>query len=315
MRPAGVRLSAALFAALSMIAGPAEAETFAIATDSDLVGEQRNIASRYEDTLSEIARRFDLGYNQITMANPEVSPWLPGAGTNIVLPSEYILPAAPRRGIVLNLAEMRLYYYPFPESGQAPRVITHPIGVGRQGWETPKGTTEIAEKIVDPPWFPPDSVRAAHAERGHTLPDVVPPGPDNPLGHRAMRLGWRKYLIHGTNRPYGIGMPVSHGCIRLYPEDIESLFEQVVVGEPVHVVHQPYKAGWRNGTLYLQAYPLPSGKPQLTEVVRVVIAATQEMRGDVAVDWEAAMEIARHASGIPTPVLKQGKPLRPHALR
>lgn len=288
--------------ALWAVIGPAQAETFAITDGSDIVGQQQHVISRHEDTLSKIARRFDLGYNQITLANPKVDPWLPGEGTRVVLPSRYVLPNAPRQGIVLNLAEMRLYFYPDTAHGEAATVITHPVGIGRQGWETPAGKTKVMEKIVDPKWLPPPSIRTEHAERGDILSDVVPAGPENPLGHRAMRLGWTDYLIHGTNKPYGIGMPVSHGCIRLYPEDIESLFEQVVVGESVRIVNQPYKAGWHNGTLYLQAYPPLSGKPELSRAIQAVIAVTEERKD--AVDWEKVLGVARKASGLPAPISK-----------
>ena len=292
-----------LSVALSLLTASAQAETFTIAEDSDIVGSQQSTASRHEDTLPKIARQFDLGYNQITRANPDVDPWLPGEGTRIVLPTQYILPNAPRQGIVLNLAEMRLYYFPASQAQEAARVTTHPVGIGRQGWETPTGQTKVMEKIIDPKWLPPASIKTEHAERGDILTDVVPAGPENPLGHRALRLAaWSDYLIHGTNKPYGIGMPVSHGCIRLYPEDIESLFEQVSVGTPVRIVNQPYKAGWHHGMLYLQAYPTLSGKPELTKAIQAVVSVTQEQEN--MVDWEKVVETAREASGFPTPISK-----------
>jgi L,D-transpeptidase ErfK/SrfK len=209
---------------------------------------------------------------------------------------------------VLNLAEMRLYYYPKTENGgEGVKVVSHPVSIGREGWETPTGKTTVVDKTTNPSWYPPISIRAEHAERGEILPDVVPPGPDNPLGRHAIRLDWMQYLIHGTNKPYGIGMTVSHGCVRLYPEDIKSLFEQVTVGMPVYIVNQPYKAGWYEGVLYLQAFPpLPqsgqSGK-QLTKAVRAVIAATEARQG-IDIDWEKVMEVANQASGIPVPILK-----------
>lgn len=303
-----MRRIGALFIWLCTIASSAvHADTFNLPAGSDVVGQIKNVSSRYEETLLDIARRFDLGYNQITLANPTVDPWLPGAGTNIILSAQYVLPAAPQQGIVLNLAEMRLYYYPATENGEDLKVVSHPVGIGRKGWETPTGKTQVADKIANPSWYPPISVRAEHAEHGEILPDIVPPGPGNPLGRHAIRLDWRQYLIHGTNKPNGIGMTVSHGCVRLYPEDIESLFEQVAVGTPVYIINQPYKAGWHEGVLYLQAYPpLPQdGQPgkQLTEAVRAVIAATEAMQG-VVIDWKKVIEVADQASGIPVPVLK-----------
>jgi L,D-transpeptidase ErfK/SrfK len=283
------------------------ADTFNLPAGSDIVGQVKSISSRYEDTLLDIARRFDLGYNQITLANPTVDPWLPGAGTNIILSAQYVLPSAPRQGIVLNLAEMRLYYYPETENGKGVKVVSHPVSIGRKGWETPTGKTKVVDKTTNPSWYPPISIRAEHAERGEILPDVVPAGPGNPLGRYAIRLDWMQYLIHGTNKPYGIGMTVSHGCIRLYPEDIESLFEQVTVGTPVYIVNQPYKAGWYEGVLYLQAFPPLSqgGQPgkQLTKAVRAVVTATKAMQG-IDIDWEKVIEVANQASGIPVPILK-----------
>jgi len=303
-----MRRLGALFVWLCLFANvPVQADTFTIPDGSDVIGRTSSISSRYEDTLLDIARRFDLGYNQITLANPDVDPWLPGANTNIILPSQYVLPAAPRQGMVLNLAEMRIYYYPVTKIGEGIKVVSHPVSIGREGRGTPTGATQVVAKIVNPSWRPPISVRAEHAGRGEKLPEVVPPGPDNPLGRYAIRLGWLQYLIHGTNKPYGIGMTVSHGCVRLYPEDIETLFGQVVVGMPVYIVNQPYKAGWHKGVLYLQAYPpLPQRDQhsmQLTEAVRAIIAATEGMQG-VIIDWEKVIETATQASGIPVPVLK-----------
>jgi L,D-transpeptidase ErfK/SrfK len=303
-----MRCSGALFVWLCAITNSAAyADTFSLPANSNVVGQVKSISSRYEDTLLDIARRFDLGYNQITLANPTVDSWLPGEGTNIILPTQYVLPAAPQQGVVLNLAEMRLYYYPATENREEIKVISHPVSIGREGWETPTGKTRVATKIANPSWYPPASVRTEHAERGEILPDVVPPGPDNPLGRHAIRLGWRQYLIHGTNKPYGIGMTVSHGCVRLYPEDIESLFEQVSVGTPVYIVNQPYKVGWHEGVLYLQAYPpLPQGGKsgkRYAEARRAVTAAT-EGKQSVVIDWEKVMQTVKQANGIPVPVLK-----------
>lgn len=223
--------------------------------DVDVVGEIRIDYARYEDTLLEIARRNGLGYEEIRNANPGVDPWLPGAGTPIVLPTRHILPDAPRDGLVLNVPEMRLYYYPRPGRGEKPVVMTFPVSVGRMDWRTPLGTTRVTAKQKNPAWYPPESIRREHAARGDYLPGMVPPGPDNPLGHRVLRLGLPAYLIHGTNNPNGIGMRVTHGCVRMYPEDVERLYDIVPVGTPVHIVNQPVKAGWFAGTLFLEAHP------------------------------------------------------------
>ena len=220
-----------------------------------VIGHNLLIHSRYEDTLVAIARRFDIGYREIVTANPSIDPWLPGAGSEILIPTQFILPDAPQKGIVINIAEMRLYYYPRAKLGEKQRVITLPLGIGRDGWETPLGVTKIIQKRKDPTWTPPESIRKEHAEKGDILPDVVPAGPDNPLGLFAMRLGIPGYLLHGTNRPAGVGMRVSHGCIRLFPEDIEYLFSQVSVNTPVRIVYQPYKIAMKGERVYVEIHP------------------------------------------------------------
>ncbi|NNG04113.1 MAG: L,D-transpeptidase family protein [Inquilinus sp.] len=217
------------------------------ATASDLVGRMGIHVASYEDTLLEVARQFDLGFVEMRAANPEIDPWLPGAGRHILLPSAHLLPDAPREGVVINLAEMRLYY--FPTAGAEPQ--TFPIGIGREGWTTPVGQTTVVRKKVGPAWYPPASIRA---EKPY-LPAVVEPGPDNPLGTHAVYLGWPAYLIHGTNNPWGIGRRVSSGCIRMYPEDIISLFGMVPVGTKVTVVDQPIKFGLVDGDLYIEVHP------------------------------------------------------------
>jgi len=228
---------------------------FAVTPGSDVVGRVQVTVARHEDTLPDLARRFNVGYEEIVRANPEVDPWLPGEGTRIVLPTRFVLPDAPREGLVFNLAAMRMFYYPPREHPDAPlEVITHPIGIGKVGWSTPEGRTKIVSRVKDPTWTPPRSVREEHAKNGDPLPPKVPPGPENPLGRHMMRFDWPSYLMHGTNKPYGVGMRVSHGCIRLYPEDIATLFELVPVGTQVTVVNQPYLLGWDGGTLLVQAY-------------------------------------------------------------
>ena len=237
---------------------PTATHRFEFDPDQDnVVGEVRVTIARATDTLPDIARRFNLGYDEIVRANPDVDPWLPGEGTEIVLPSRFVLPDAPRAGIVINLAAMRLYYFLPRESDDARQtVITHPIGIGRIGWSTPEGETRITAKARDPWWFPPASVRREHAEIGDPLPAKVPPGVDNPLGAHVLTLGWPSYLIHGTNKPYGVGMRVSHGCMRMYPEDIAELFPDLPTGAEVRVVNQPFVYGWQQDALYVQVYPV-----------------------------------------------------------
>jgi len=229
----------------------------------DVVGYVQTTTATADDTLPDIARRFDLGYEEVVRANPGVDPWLPGAGRTVVLPTQFVLPEAPREGIVINVAAMRLYYFPPRKPGELQTVYTHPVGIGKIGWNTPEGQTKVVAKEVDPVWRVPDSVRKEHLENGEELPAVVPPGPDNPLGNRKFTLAWPTYLIHGTNKAYGVGMRSSHGCIRLYPEDIERLFNTVAVGTPFRVVDQPATAGWSGDALYVEVYP---SKSQVEEI-------------------------------------------------
>ena len=285
---------------------------FVIAPDQDVVGHLQVTFAHHEDTLTDIARRFNIGYDEIIRANPGVDRWLPGDGTQIVLPTEFVLPDAPREGVVLNLAAMRLYYYPKHEKDAPAEVITHPIGIGRVGWVTPEGSTKIIARIKDPIWTVPVSVRKEHAEDGDILPDKVPPGPDNPLGRHMFRLGWPSYLIHGTNLPPGVGMRSSHGCIRLYPEDIEALFDSVPIGTKVTVVNQPYLLGWRGDQLLTQAYPpqeddkrdwsdVPKALRKNAVKPRVPLWKKVAAQSD-AIDWEAVRQAAAKPVGIAMPV-------------
>lgn len=224
--------------------------------EDEVVGELQVTKVMGEDTLPDIARRFNLGYEEIARANPGVDPWVPGEGREIVLPTQFVLPAAPHEGLVINLAQLRVFYYPKVKDGEPQTVITHPIGIGKVGWQTPEGTTKVTAKRTNPTWFPPASVRKEHKEAGDPLPSKVPPGPDNPLGAYMMTLGWPSYLIHGTNKPYGVGLRSSHGCMRFYPEDIAELYGKIPVGTKVTVVNQPFVFGWHAGALYVQAFPV-----------------------------------------------------------
>lgn len=225
-------------------------------SDIDIIGQVKVIEASQEDTLLDIARQYGIGQDAILMANPFVDRWLPSEGTKVVIPGRYILPQAERTGLVINIPEMRLYYFPKPEKGKKPVVITHPISIGRMDWSTPMGKTTVVRKQKDPTWIPPQSLKKEAIEAGNPpLPDVVPPGPTNPLGRHALYLGTAGYLIHGTDKPFGIGMRVTHGCLRMYPEDIEKLFDQVPVGTPVQLVNQPIKLGWLAGSLFIELHP------------------------------------------------------------
>jgi len=286
--------------------GATPAQTFPLPHDgSDVIGEIQTVVATEEDSLSDIARNFQVGYEEIVRANPGVDPWLPRAYTVVTVPTQHILPAAPRTGIVLNVSEMRLYYYPPARAGARPTVVTHPVSVGDMDWTTPLGLTKVVAKVAKPTWYPPKSIRAEHAADGDPLPAAVPPGPDNPLGDYALRLGFDGYLIHGTNKPRGIGMRVTHGCVRLYPEDIEALFRSVPVGTPVRIVDQPYKAGWRDGVLLLESHPpfADSNKASpnnMTPVVQAIITATG--KNSVPIDWPRVLDAAGEARGIPAAI-------------
>ena len=273
--------------------------------DIDVIGQVKVIYAAKDDTLVDIARRHGLGYDEIVHANPGLDRWAPEEGTPIVLPTRYILPNTPREGVILNIAEMRLYYYPKagPEAERV--VVTYPVSIGRMDWKTPMGLTKVVAKDVDPPWRPPASIKAEHAAEGDILPDVIPGGPDNPLGRFAMRLGVPGYLIHGTNKPYGIGMRVTHGCVRMYPEDIERLFGMVPVGTSVRLIDQPVKVGRLNGALLLEAHePLEEDnipiKVTMEQARQAVMAKTgPEMAGVDQAALDAAIE---QLSGIPVSI-------------
>lgn len=218
--------------------------------DSDLIGAGYQVPVQEAETLLDIARRHGVGQEEILLANPEVDRWLPSPGSKVFIPGQHILPAAERKGLILNLPEMRVYYFM-----SADEVVTYPVSIGRMDWKTPLGKARIVRKQKSPSWYPPESVKKEAAASGETIPDVIPPGPENPLGDYALRLNLPGYLIHGTNRPYGVGMRVTHGCVRLLPEDIEALFQKVKVNTQVQIVNQPVKVGWLEGILYLEVHP------------------------------------------------------------
>ena len=238
---------------LLFIAFPGWGATFLLPTDgSNIVGQLRVVTVDSRNTLLDIARHYDLGYEEITAANPGVSVWLPGEGTRIVVPSVFILPAQPWQGLVVNIPQRRLYYFPKPKANEPATVVTFPIGIARPGWPTPLGQTTITSKYRDPSWTVPETILEEHRSQGEPdFPDYFPPGPDNPLGMFAFRTGFEQILIHGTNRPWGVGMRVSHGCMHLYPENAADLFSQLPVGTPLRIINQPVSAGSRDGQLFL----------------------------------------------------------------
>ena len=296
---------AGLAASLPAMSGAA---TYPLTGTDTVLGEVQHAVAKHEDTLLDIGRAYGVGYEEIVAANPGVDPWLPGEGRQVLIPSRYILPDAPRDGIVVSLAEHRLYYFPKAKTGETPVVVTYPISVGKMDWKTPLGMTRIVDKRVRPIWYPPESVRKEHEADGRPLPKAVPPGPDNPLGEYAMRLGipGGAYLIHGTNRPAGVGMQVTHGCIRMYPEDIEQFFKMVAVNTSVRIVHQPYKMGWRGEQLFMEVHTPLEGQEDrdlhsLTNITRMLVSATQDRT--VAIDWAKAEAAFLKPSGVPEPVV------------
>jgi L,D-transpeptidase ErfK/SrfK len=294
----------------------------------DVIGAVSTIAARKEDTLVDIARRHGLGYQDIVRANPEVNVWVPGEGTEVILPTQYVLPPGPRDGVVLNLAEYRLYYFPKVKEGETAYVMTYPISIGRMDWETPLGKTSVISKVRNPSWYVPQSVLDEHIADGNPLPRIVPPGPDNPLGKYAMRLGLPGYLIHGTNRPAGVGMRVTHGCVRMFPEDIEFLFGKIDLNTAVRIINEPIKMGWSGNDLVMEVHPvlevvLPEvadeavdeatdenaedvldvvveTKDPLTYVTEQFIETTAERPGQL--DWDRVEQLVNRSEGIPTSV-------------
>jgi L,D-transpeptidase ErfK/SrfK len=326
-----IRVTHSVLVSCLLLANVAKAEIYELPPEGhDVIGALSTITAREEDTLVDIARRHGLGYEDIVRANPDVNVWVPGEGTEVVLPTRYVLPSGPRKGVILNLAEYRLYYFPETRDGETAYVMTYPISIGRMDWETPLGRTQVISKVRNPSWYVPQSVLAEHAAEGRPLPRIVPPGPDNPLGKYAMRLGLPGYLIHGTNRPAGVGMRVTHGCVRMFPEDIEYLFTKIDVKTAVRIINEPVKMGWNGDELVIEVHPIlevatppvdetddaaeqtdvdadevvvseePLTKDPLTYVTEQFIATTGERAGQL--DWYLAEEIVERSDGIPTPV-------------
>jgi L,D-transpeptidase ErfK/SrfK len=306
-----------IFALLVGGAASASAAQYPL-TDAEalMFGDVETITAHGEDTLPDLARRYGLGYEEILRANPGVDTWLPGEGTTIVIPGQRLLPPSVHEGIVVNLPEHRLYYFPKPKKGEIPQVVTYPVSIGKMDWNTPLGKTRVVDKRKNPTWTPPESVRKEHAERGDPLPPVVKSGPDNPLGLYAMRLGITPgaYLIHGTNNPIAVGMAITHGCIRMYPEDIEALFPMVPVNTPVWLVNEPVKVARVGGQVWLEVHPPVDAEGQRAEVdLEKFYALANTALGETAaaIHWDFVLATLKDASGLPAMV---GLELEPDAL-
>lgn len=284
---------------------PASANSLPLRPGDTVIGSLENVHINGDQRPVDVARQRGLGHAELTLINPSLDVWLPSNKDEFVLPLEFVLPNAPHKGIVLNIPEMRLYYFRTDKTTGASEVITYPVGIGRDGVGTPHALTRVASKAKDPIWIPPESIRAEHAAAGDPLPARVGPGPDNPMGTHALRLALPMYALHGTNKPWGVGMRVSHGCIRLYNEHIAQLFDMVPVGTPVNIVNQPYKVGVRAGRIYLEAHPSLDEDQEhfndnMTSVVKALVAMTDE--GGYKVDWELARQIIQQARGVPVEI-------------
>lgn len=297
----GLRLLASATACLALGWQPAvlAAQWPMPAEGNDLAGEVQIHQATYEDTFADIGKEKHLGYLEMVAANPFVDAWLPGVGKEVVLPTRYILPDVPRTGIVMNLAEYRLYFY--DKKGV---LYTYPIGIGREGWDSPVNSTSIVMKTPNPGWTPPKSILKEHAEAGDPLPAYVPPGPDNPLGPYKMTLGLPGYLIHGSNKKFGIGMRVSHGCFRMLNPNVLELADMVPVGTKVRIINQPYKLGWEGDDLYLEAHtPLDdNGEPSVVDkhqLVLKLIHSRADVQNNARIDWERVREVVGAETGIP----------------
>lgn len=274
-------------------------------SDQAVIGEPQIVFTNDENTFSDLAREYGLGYDELVAANPAVDPWLPGDGTAVLLPTQYVLPDVPRDGIVLNIASKRLFYFSELTGSNTQTVLTYPIGIGRVGWETPLGNSAVVAKARDPQWYVPASVRREHQEMGDPLPAIVPPGPENPLGKFVLKLDLPGYLIHGTNQPYGVGMRVSHGCVRLYPENIELLYELVGLGESVTIINEPFLVGQKDGEWFFEGHaPLEDDEVEAEEHLQNIFAVLNSVNEKYPPDYDESLirSITTDALGVPVKI-------------
>jgi len=286
-------------------------------TGSDLsqvdtvIGSVREYAPTKGDTFLDLARFYGLGYNELEQANPSIDPWIPGIkASSVILPTAWILPQGPTQGVVVNIPEMRLYYYHPRKAGEPLRVTTYPVGLGRDEWRTPKGKFKVMGKTVNPTWVIPESIREEHIrERGDHRKLIEGGAPDNPLGKYRLELTMTGYRIHGTDIPWGVGMQVSHGCVRLYPEDIEALFPIIPVGAPGEFIYQPVKIGARGGRIYAEV------SPDIYTLVPGMFSEAQRMVEQLGwqdyVDWNKLQRAVEAQNGVPVDVTLGSQPLVP----
>jgi len=283
---------------------------FSLLKNQSVFGQVAEIEVNENDSLPLIARHYGLGYDEITLANPNIDPWLPQPGGTAKLPLKFILPSSQKKGLVLNLAAKRLFYFP---ENNASKVLTFPIGIGRDGWRTPTGTTSVIAKKQHPNWVVPKSIRLEHKKKGDPLPRVVPAGPKNPLGDYAIRLGIPGYLIHGTNKPYGVGMAISHGCVRLYPEDIALLFKQIKIRSKVKLIQQPLLIGREKNELYVQVYPSTHiSKKHYRKLQKNFKKKLKkiEQSSTRQINWDKVDEVLKQKNGITTAIFINSHPIK-----
>jgi len=277
---------------------------FSVAKGDDVIGRLAYITLEKGDTLPDIARHFGLGINAVSAANPGVDIWVPEAGKRILLPLSFILPDTPRKGIVINLAAMRLFE--FKGDIESIEVFTYPVGVGTEERPSPRGQMYVDHKVVRPTWHVPASIAADHLKKGDPLPAAVPPGPENPLGEYAMYLSKPGYLVHGTNKPASIGLRATNGCIRLYPEDIKKLYANTPVKIPVRMVNQPYLLGQHNGVVYLEVHAPPEDIDTIEFDRMYARLKSIEKEPGRKLDWSRVKKVLAEARGVPFPISEIG---------
>jgi L,D-transpeptidase ErfK/SrfK len=279
-----------------------ERNEFSVARGEDVIGRLVFIRVKKGDTLPDIARHFSLGINEVSAANPGVDIWVPEAGERILLPLSFILPDAPKKGIVINLAAMRLFQ--FKGRSESMTVLTYPVGVGTEERPSPTGQMVVEGKVTRPTWHVPTSIAKDHRKKGDPLPAKVLPGPQNPLGEYALYLSKPSYLIHGTNKPASIGLRATNGCIRLYPEDVKKLYENTPVKTPVWFVNQPYLLGQYDGVVYMEVH-VPSEDLDVVEFDKMYSKLRNiEKKSGRSLDWDKVKKVLAEARGVPVPIFE-----------
>lgn len=299
----------------ALLTSPVNALSFDLPEDgSTVVGTAHKIIPQGSNTLLDIARHYELGHHEITLANPKVDVWVPEVHDEVIIPTRFILPPKPWAGVVVNISQRRLFYFPKPAKGQKPQVITYPVSIGREGWSTPLGITKITGKHKDPAWWVPKSIKAEHQAAGEAnFPDYFPPGPNNPMGMLAVGLGFPGIFIHGTNKPWGLGMRTSHGCLHLYPENAVTFFDQIAVNEQVRVIDEPVLVGVDGRQLVMVHYePVAEYGTSLQPMTRAAVALAPYLQSVVHppagdsprydVDWDRVQQVVARFQSMPVPV-------------